>query len=205
MNWRRFWFPSSRPAQAAQIAGLEKERDELNRLLSDMASKDEGLVPLLREQKVMEELYLMLLKKREENALALATTEPSARILEPAFGSNAPVAPKLFLMTVGGMAGGALVSLLALLAGSALNTKVRDKKDLAGLTDLPLAGALPLLSRKERAKRPLVVMNGRSLMEECFHILRNNAELMLLPNPEEASRVLFLTSTRAGEGKTLRP
>lgn len=38
----------------------------------------------------MEELYLMLLKKREENALALATTEPSARILEPAFGSNAP-------------------------------------------------------------------------------------------------------------------
>ncbi len=54
-----------------------------------MASKDEGLVPLLREQKVMEELYLMLLKKREENALALATTEPSARILEPAFGSNA--------------------------------------------------------------------------------------------------------------------
>ena len=50
--------------------------------------------------------------------------------------------------------------------------------------------------------RPLVVTNGRSFMEECFHILRNNAELMLLPNPEEAPRILFLTSTRAGEGKT---
>ena len=95
-----------------------------------MASKDEGLVPLLREQKVMEELYLMLLTKREENALALATTEPSARILEPAVGSNAPVAPKLSLMTMGGMAGGAFASLLVLLAGNALNTKVRDKNCL---------------------------------------------------------------------------
>lgn len=81
-------------ALEVRMGELEKERNELNRLLSDMASKDEGLVPLLREQKVMEELYLMLLKKREENALALATTEPSARILEPAFGSNAPVAPQ---------------------------------------------------------------------------------------------------------------
>lgn len=189
-------------ALEVRMGELEKERNELNRLLSDMASKDEGLVPLLREQKVMEELYLMLLKKREENALALATTEPSARILEPAFGSNAPVAPRLPLMTMGGMAGGAFASLLALLAGNALNTKVRDKKDLAGLTDLPLAGELPLLSGKERKKLPMVVTNGRSFMEECFHILRNNAELMLLPNPEEAPRILFLTSTRAGEGKT---
>lgn len=181
---------------------LEKERDELNRLLSDMASKDEGLVPLLREQKVMEELYLMLLKKREENALALATTEPSARILEAAFGSNAPAAPRLPLMTMGGMAGGALLCLVSLMAGSALNTRVKDRKDLAGLVNLPLAGELPLLSRKERKKLPLVVMDSRSFMEECFHMLRNNTELMLLPNPEGASRILFLTSTREGEGKT---
>lgn len=189
-------------ALQVRMGELEKERDELNRLLSDMASKDEGLVPLLREQKVMEELYLMLLKKREENALALATTEPTARILESAFGPNGPVAPRLPLMTMGGMAGGALLCLLFLLARSSLNTRVKDRKDLAGLATLPLAGELPLLSGKERKKLPLCVMSSRSLVEECFHILRNNTELLLLPNPEKASRVLFLTSTRAGEGKT---
>ena len=41
-------------------------------------------------------------------------------------------------------------------------------------------------------------------MEECFHILRNNTELLLLPNPEKASRVVFLTSTRTGEGRRLQ-
>lgn len=40
-------------ALEVRMGELEKERNELNRLLSDMASKDEGLVPLLREQKVM--------------------------------------------------------------------------------------------------------------------------------------------------------
>lgn len=185
-----------------RMGELERVRDELNRGLSDMASKDEGLVPLLREQKVMEELYLMLLKKREENALALATTEPSARILEPAFGSNSPVAPKLPLMTLGGMAGGAFLCLLSLMVSNSLNTKVKDKNDLVGLVSLPLAGELPLLSGKERKKLPLVVINSRSFMEECFHILRNNTELLLLPNLEKASRVVFLTSTRTGEGKT---
>ena len=43
-------------ALEVRMGELEKERNELNRLLSDMASKDEGLVPLLREQKVSGEL-----------------------------------------------------------------------------------------------------------------------------------------------------
>lgn len=79
---------------AVRETELEKKKGELRQHLSETASKGKEFAPLFRQQKVLEGLYLMLLSKREENALALATAEPSARILEKAFGSDIPASPK---------------------------------------------------------------------------------------------------------------
>lgn len=181
---------------------LEKERDSLNRDLSEMASREASLAPLLREQKVMEELYLMLLGKKEENSLALATTEPGARILEHASGADAAVAPRSRLMTAGGLAAGGGLCLACCMLLRALNTKVRDRMDLMdGQTSLTVAGELPLV--REHKSGDLVVVNDRSLAEEAFLMLGSQIDL-LLSSPGEGGQgnVLVLTSTKEGEGKT---
>ena len=89
-----------------QKKALEKKRDDLAGRLSATATHAQELTPLVREHKVKEELYLLLLTKEQENALNLAIAEPSARVLEAAYGSDAPTSPKMHLSLIGATAVG---------------------------------------------------------------------------------------------------
>lgn len=184
-----------------QLQELDKKKNELKGRLVSTASHEKSLIPMLREQKVKEELYIMLLSKREENALTLATTEPGARVLEAAFGADTPVAPKTKVFVTVGAAGGAILCLFGFLAVAALDTKVKTKQDLQGISTIPVVAEFPPLSRKEQKENTLILRAERSIMAESLHILRNNLELMV-PGKKKGSMVILITSTMAGEGKT---
>lgn len=180
---------------------LEKKKGELKQRLADTASKGTEFAPLSRQQKVLEGLYLMLLSKREENALALATAEPSARILEQAFGGDLPISPKTKLFVLAGAAGGGALCLFGFLLVATLDTKVKTKQDLEELFDVPVIAELPPLTRKEKKSGKLILQDDRSVLSECFQILRNNAE-SLVPRADKLGQIIMITSTMAGEGKT---
>lgn len=182
-------------------AELEKKKGELKQHLSETASKGKEFAPLFRQQKVLEGLYLMLLSKREENALALATAEPSARILENAFGLDIPASPKTKLFVMAGAMGGGALCLFGFLLVAALDTKVKTKQDLEELFDIPVVAELPPLNRKEKKGGKLILQDDRSVLSECFQILRNNVE-SLVPRTDDLGQVIMITSTMAGEGKT---
>lgn len=103
---------------------LISKRDSLTERLTETASREQEIIPLVREHKVKEELYLMLLSKEQENALAMAVTESSARVLETAHGPNFPISPKTIQYIAGGTAGGALFSIFAFMGAAMLNNKV---------------------------------------------------------------------------------
>ncbi len=184
-----------------QLTELNNKKQEFNKRLVATASHEKTLVPMIREQKVKEELYIMLLGKREENALSLAQAEPGARILEAAFGSNNPVAPKTRLIILAGAGGGVALCLFVFLGICATKSKVITKQDLQGLTTIPVVAEFPPLNKREKKGHTLILHDDRSFMTESFHILRNNLELMV-PNKENASMLVLITSTMAGEGKT---
>lgn len=188
-------------ALTLQVTELNRKKDELKHKLVSTASHEKSLIPMLREQKVKEELYIMLLGKREENALSLATTEPGARILEAAFGEDRPVAPKTRLITAAGAAGGAALCIFAFLIASMLDSKVKTKQDVQGLATIPVVAEFPALTKREKREDALILHDERSVMTESFHILRNNLELMV-PNKEKTSMLILITSTMPGEGKT---
>ncbi len=181
-------------------------RENKERLASFEAKVSEGFVkekeitPIIRERKVLENLYNLLLSKEQENAMALAAAEPSSRILESAWGEKRPVSPRGLRYITAGIIFGGGFCFLVLLVTNILDTKAKSKEDLEKHSSLPVVAELPRLTRREQ-KEGIFVKGVHSAMAEGLHILRNNVE-SLVPRREAGAPIILLTSTIPGEGKT---
>lgn len=184
-----------------KLKELNAKRDSLAERMARTATREQELTPLVREHKVKEELYLILLSKEQENAMALAATEASARVLESAHGPDTPIAPQTVQYLAAGILGGGALCFFALLGIAMLNNKVKNKYDLPAQVRQPVIAELPKMSKKERKNNTPLIRNDHSVIAECFHILRNNVD-SLLPRPDAGGYVILLTSTCPAEGKT---
>ena len=83
-------FETSLSFKKADLA--EQERMALINFTA-IPAKSQDLLNIERQQKLKENLYVFLLNKREENALAMTMVEDNARMIDPAISTYAPVSP----------------------------------------------------------------------------------------------------------------
>lgn len=202
----------------AQLQVLQKEDDKTTARIAASPSQAKYLLSVERQQKVKESLYLYLLQKREENELSQAFTAYNTRLITPPGGSSIPVAPKSSQMLLIALFIGFLIPLCLIYLLEVMNTKVRSRKDLEGLT-LPFLGEVPQyvspaeikmrksifgrlkLIRKPESEGTVVVKEGkRDVINEAFRVLRTNIEFM--SKSSSGSQVIIFTSYNPGSGKT---
>lgn len=164
--------------------------------VSDAPVQEKEYLSMSRQQEIQANLYLMLLQKREENNITLASTANNARVIdEPlAGGQVSPQSSQIYMMAlVLGL--GFPVGILFL--WGLLQFKIKTRADVERITKLPIIGDIPLT--EEAKKNAIVVRENRNeLMEEIFRSVRTNVQYML----SEGQKVILFTSTTSGEGKS---
>ncbi|WDF48314.1 polysaccharide biosynthesis tyrosine autokinase [Chryseobacterium sp. KACC 21268] len=150
-----------------------------------------------RQQQIKENLYLLLLQKREEAAISMAITSDKARVVDFAYTSPKPVAPQKMLVLLGSVILGLLLPFAYIYLRDLFNNKLVGKHDMDKLTKVPVLAEIPRISSKESE---LVQMNDVTPLAESFRILVTNTTFML-PKKADAS-IILITSTVKGEGKT---
>ena len=128
------------------------------------------LLEINRQQGVKEGLYLYLLQKREESALALAATESNFRTIDPP-SVIAPINVNRPLILAIAFIIGLALPLALLYLKDILNDKILSARDIQLLTDTPMLGEIA----RSKAKEQLVVgVNVVGPIVEMFRLIRMN-------------------------------
>lgn len=175
---------------------LDLEARKYQTRISNAPQQERELISITRQQEIKANLYLMLLQKREENAITLAAVANNGRVVEEprAKGLVAPNGRNIYMM--------ALVLGLAFPIGCIylsrlLRFKIEGRADVERITNVTIVGYVPQIKYPEG--QPIVVNeNKNGLMEEVFRSVRTNIQYML----QEGQKVILFTSTTPGEGKS---
>ncbi|GAA4278920.1 GumC family protein [Aquimarina mytili] len=154
-----------------------------------------------REQTIKEQLYLYLLQKREEAQITSHVTLSNARVIDKAstLGSY-PISPNRKVIYAGALFLGLLLPFMVIYLSDLFNVKVSSREDLEKVLSMPIIGSIPKVKSK---KRIVISQNDRSSIAEAFRILRTNLGFLMAGTNKSMGKVIFVTSTISGEGKTL--
>lgn len=171
--------------------------------ISTIPKKEKIFRGINRQQEIKEALYLYLLQKREENAITLAVTTPKAKVVDYAYSSRTPIAPKRKVVWISALFAGFIIPFLVIYSRSLLDNKIRDKSFIENnIKDNSVIGEIPKVEIKGN---DLIQKNDRSIFAESFRILRTNLQYLFVGNEieKEKGKSIFVTSSVKGEGKTL--
>ncbi|WP_294545061.1 tyrosine-protein kinase [uncultured Bacteroides sp.] len=187
----------------ATLKGLQITKDDLareanrySRRINDAPTQERQFVSIARQQEIKAGLYLMLLQKREENAITLAATANNAKIIDEALADDNPVSPKKMMIYLAAFVLGMGLPVGIIYLIGLTKFKIEGRADVEKLTLLPVVGDIPLAD--EKTGSIAVFENKNNLMSETFRNIRTNLQFML----ESGKNVILVTSTISGEGKS---
>ena len=177
-------------------ADLDREANRYSRRISEAPGQEREFVSIARQQEIKAGLYLMLLQKREENAITLAATANNAKIIDDAIADEIPVSPRTRITYLIALILGVGIPVGIIYLIELTRFKIEGRADVEKLTSVPIVGDIPLTDEKQGAIA--VFENQNNLMSETFRNIRTNIQFML----ENDKKVILVTSTVSGEGKS---
>ena len=180
-------------------SNLDREASRYSRRISNAPGQERAYVSIARQQEIKAGLYLMLLQKREENAIALAATANNAKIIDEAIADDTPVSPKRSMIYLIALVLGVGIPVGIIYLIELTKFKIEGRADVEKLTSVPIIGDIPLTDEKNDKNGSIAVFeNKNNLMSEIFRNIRTNLQFML----DNDQKVILVTSTVSGEGKS---
>src|SRR5699024_3615783 len=132
-----------------KIADLEQQERYIGTQLSGIPLKERDFTTIERQQEIKQTLYLYLLQKREETSIALAVTEPKAKIVDSAYTPIKPIAPKRSIILLAALLIGALIPFGTIYLRNLLDNKIRKRDDIfSAIPNASILGEIPKIKSK---------------------------------------------------------
>jgi len=201
----------------AQKTALKEVIKNYETSLKTMPSKELRMAQLMREKAVSENIYTMLLEKREEAKIAQAEIAGNIRIIDYAIIPDAPIKPRKLLNLVVGFILGLSSGIGLALLIEFMDESVKRAEDAERITGIKVIGTIPKIHKKkgmkffkkisrklkklpEQSKLDLITLyNPQSAESEAFRTLRTNLNIS---EYNSTIKVIVVTSGSPNEGKS---
>jgi capsular exopolysaccharide synthesis family protein len=164
--------------------------------LKTLPNKKQDLINIQQQLESKAQIYNTLLVKREESAIALASTISNTKVLQEAEPNTQPVKPRSRNIQMLSIVIGIIIPTLIIVILEVLNDKVTSKNDIERLTDATVLGEV---GHSQGQQTLVVTTSNRKVIAEQFRILRSNLQYVI--NSVEKP-VIMVTSSFSGEGKS---
>lgn len=142
-------------ATTAQKKAIDKLMGDGEKRLDALPAKQQGLVKVMRDASVAQEIYIMLAKRHEEARIGEVMEPTEIQVIDTANAPEKPVSPKKALNIV-------IAAIVGLLAGCGyvfmqehLNRSVRNSDDVKRYLDIPVLGNIPDFDSDTRLTEPV--------------------------------------------------
>lgn len=187
---------SIRKGLEISVAELKKRTGGLAGEISKVPAKERAFLDYTRQQAIKQELYLFLLKKREETTISKSSTIANARVIDKAKSESSPFKPQKKVIMAAGFFLGLILPFGLSFGRDALNNKIISPQDITSTTRVPVLAEINHYKDKEAIA---VALGSRQIVAEQFRSLRTNLQYLL---PSANEKVILVTSSMSGEGKS---
>lgn len=184
--------------QQILIAEIKKQVTNAEASLGNIPEQERQFRVVERRHKILEELYLYLLQRKEETGMMAANALPKGDIIDQAYALNEPVGLKNKMVLVLAFLFGLCIPPVLIYLSNIFRSKFTTREEVEKIVDVPILGEVCM--SRSAANSPLVVTpTSTSSVAELFRLVRANLNFMLR---NKGDKVVLVTSTSSGEGKS---
>jgi len=174
----------------------QRKVNQIQSKIANIPTYAKEYINIKRQQGVKEDLYLYLLKKKEEASVAYASNVVDNKVIAPAFIPEKPISPKKSIVFIGFIALGLILASAYVYFKYFLNPSVLSKKDIEQVFDIPVIAEI---YQQEEGAHDMSLQTRSALVEQVFN-MRTNLKFLL--TEITGTPVILFTSSISGEGKT---
>ncbi|HEY4290094.1 MAG TPA: polysaccharide biosynthesis tyrosine autokinase [Puia sp.] len=178
------------------LANIEKHKEQLQSGVTSLPGKSIHLLNIQRRQKILEELYALLLQKKLETSIAYASVISNSTVLEPALSGGNQVSPNSTKTYTVYFFVGLLIPFAIIALKEMLKDKVANRGDVEKYTQAPILGEI---GHSGNDQTLVVSRNSRRFIAEQFRIIRTNLQYIISKSEKP---IIMITSSISGEGKS---
>jgi capsular exopolysaccharide synthesis family protein len=190
---------TDRIALEKKLNVLQIDRVQLQQRITQLPLKQQPLTILVRQREEATASLKLLQSKLEEARIAEAQLISNIRIIEQAQLPSSAAGPNSKVVLVVAIVFGTILAVGIILLLEVMDNKLRDAEEAEELLKLPILGILPNLPKEAQSlEQPDQFLDNVALVEP-YRLLLKTLEFRSL----EKLRVIVVTSTLTGEGKSL--
>jgi capsular exopolysaccharide synthesis family protein len=187
-------------AALAQEESLTAALDQQKREALAMNRKGIEYSVLERDVESGRQIYQSLMQRARETSVTGELKSSNVRIVDRAEIPRQPVAPRVLLSLVLALFGGTFLACGLVFFFEYLDSRIKTPEEIEARLGLPTIGIIPALGKNWRQVEPLLSKGVPPDFAEAFKALRTN---VLFSAAEKGCRVVVVTSSGPGEGKTI--
>lgn len=179
-----------------KINSLSTQVGEYQSTIRQMPTTQRGIVNISRNVEIYSKIYEFLLQTRAQTIISKAAIVADKFVLEPAY-STGLIRPLLIKTLLTGFGTALALAFFVIFMKGLFYNYINTKDELKDATTLPIVG---IVGKNKEATDYLVVdQYPQSQIAEAFRVIRTNLSYFA---PKISSKVILITSSVAGEGKT---